>query len=104
MDTVYREDLYEALTEREQTILQLIDQGMSDHEIANALSLSRNTVKWYARRMFDKLHVKRRTQAVATARSLGLLHTPSFLDSGSNPITPMLAAPIIGRAQELTDL
>src|SRR5689334_10230739 len=101
MDTVYREDLYEALTEREQAILHLIAQGLSDHEIAHELSLSRNTVKWYVRRIFDKLHVKRRTQAVLTAQSLGLLPSLSSPDISPHPGTIVLPVPIVGRAQEL---
>lgn len=65
--------LIEPLSERELEILGLIAQGFSNHEIGERLFLALSTVKGYNRNMFDKLQVKRRTEAVARARSLGLI-------------------------------
>jgi LuxR family maltose regulon positive regulatory protein len=65
--------LIEPLSARELEILNLIAQGLSNHEIGECLFLALSTVKGYNRNMFDKLQVKRRTEAVARARRLGLL-------------------------------
>jgi DNA-binding NarL/FixJ family response regulator len=53
----------EPLTEREIEILQRLSNGLSDQQIADELYLSLNTVKWYNRRIYDKLGVRNRTQA-----------------------------------------
>ncbi|MBU7318156.1 LuxR C-terminal-related transcriptional regulator [Paenibacillus oleatilyticus] len=65
--------LIEPLSVRELEILQLVAQGLSNHEISERLFLALSTVKGYNRNIFDKLQVKRRTEAVARARELGLL-------------------------------
>jgi LuxR family maltose regulon positive regulatory protein len=54
-------------------VLQLIAQGLSNDEIGKRLFLALDTVKGHNRRIFDKLQVQRRTEAVARARELGLL-------------------------------
>jgi LuxR family maltose regulon positive regulatory protein len=54
-------------------VLQLIAQGLSNSEIAKRLHLALDTVKGHNRRIFEKLGVQRRTEAVARARALGLL-------------------------------
>ena len=63
----------EPLTEREEEILRLISAGLSNPEIARELCLSVNTVKWYTSRIFDKLDVAKRAQAVDRAHELNLL-------------------------------
>ena len=65
--------LIEPLSEREIEVLQLIAQGLSNREICNRLYLALSTVKGHNRNIFGKLHVQRRTEAVARARELGLL-------------------------------
>jgi ATP/maltotriose-dependent transcriptional regulator MalT len=50
-----------------------IAAGKSTREIAEALFVSENTVKTHAGRLYDKLGVRRRTQAVQEARRLRLL-------------------------------
>ncbi|MFN2148403.1 MAG: LuxR C-terminal-related transcriptional regulator, partial [Anaerolineales bacterium] len=67
--------LLEPLSEREIEVLQLLAQGMTNREIAADLFLSLNTVKVHTRNIYGKLGVKNRTQAVAEARTLGILHT-----------------------------
>ena len=62
-----------AITPRELEILDQIAAGKSTREIAQTLFVSENTVKTHASRVYDKLGVKRRTQAVQEARRLGLL-------------------------------
>jgi LuxR family maltose regulon positive regulatory protein len=65
--------LIEPLSQRELEVLRLIAQGLSNHEIGARLFLALDTVKGHNRRIFDKLQVQRRTEAVARARELGLL-------------------------------
>jgi LuxR family transcriptional regulator, maltose regulon positive regulatory protein len=65
--------LIEPLSERELDVLRLIAQGLSNHEISERLFLALSTVKGHNQRIFDKLQVQRRTEAVARARELGLL-------------------------------
>jgi LuxR family maltose regulon positive regulatory protein len=66
-------DLIEPLSEREQEVLQLIAEGLTNREIAARLYVTLNTVKAHTRNIFGKLGVKNRTQAVHKAKSLGVL-------------------------------
>ncbi|GIK71720.1 MAG: hypothetical protein BroJett021_07080 [Chloroflexota bacterium] len=66
--------LVDPLSPRELEILQLIADGLSNQEIGARLYLALDTVKGHNRRIFEKLQVQRRTEAVAKARALGLLH------------------------------
>lgn len=61
------------LTRRECEVLTLLAEGMANKQIAEALHMSPNTVKTHLSRLFTKLDVKRRTQAVQKARQLNLL-------------------------------
>jgi LuxR family maltose regulon positive regulatory protein len=65
--------LVEPLSERELEILQLLAQGLSNREIGERLFLAIPTVKGYNRNIFAKLQVRRRTEAVAHAREIGVL-------------------------------
>lgn len=65
--------LVEALTPRENEILLLMAQGMSNREIGDHLFLSAKTVENYSLTLYAKLAVKSRGQAVAKAREVGLL-------------------------------
>ena len=65
--------LVEPLSRRELEILKLIAQGLSNREIGERLFLALDTVKGHNRRIYDKLQVQSRTEAVARARELGLL-------------------------------
>lgn len=70
---IQQSKLIEPLSKRELEILQLIAQGLSNREISKRLFLALNTVKGHNQIIFDKLHVQRRTEAVARARELDLL-------------------------------
>ena len=63
----------EPLSQRELEVLRLIAGGLSNHEICERLFLALDTVKGHNRRIFEKLRVQRRTEAVARARELGLI-------------------------------
>jgi len=65
--------LVEPLSQRELEILKLITQGLSNREIGERLFLALDTVKGHNRRIFDKLQVQSRTEAIARARELDLL-------------------------------
>jgi NarL family two-component system response regulator LiaR len=61
------------LTARELEILGLIAQGLSNREIGEKLFVSENTVKTHASRLFEKMEVSRRVQAVQRGKELGLI-------------------------------
>ncbi|WP_179062821.1 LuxR C-terminal-related transcriptional regulator [Pseudomonas taiwanensis] len=61
------------LTLREFSVLQLVAQGLSNQEISERLFISLNTVKAHTVNINHKLGVKRRTQAVMRAKSMGML-------------------------------
>jgi LuxR family maltose regulon positive regulatory protein len=65
--------IVDPLSPRELEVLRLIAQGLSNREISTRLFLALSTIKGHSRIIFDKLHVQRRTEAVARARELGLL-------------------------------
>ena len=65
--------LIEPLSQRELEILKLISYGLSNREIGERLFLALDTVKGHNRKIFDKLQVQSRTEAVARAHELGLL-------------------------------
>jgi LuxR family maltose regulon positive regulatory protein len=67
------EALIEPLSEREREVLAAIAEGLSNQEIARRLTISERTVKWHASNIYGKLQVSNRTEAVARARSLGIL-------------------------------
>ena len=61
------------ITPREHEILLLIAEGLTNKEIGEKLFVSENTVKTHSYRLFEKLNVSRRVQAVQRARELGLI-------------------------------
>lgn len=61
------------ITPREHEILGLIAAGLSNREIGEKLFVSENTVKTHSSRLFDKLQVSRRTQAVQKGKEMGLI-------------------------------
>ncbi|MFD2519734.1 response regulator transcription factor [Emticicia soli] len=61
------------LSKRELEVLQLMATGLSNQEIAGQLFVSLNTIKTHTSKVFEKLDVKRRTQAVEKAKRLSLI-------------------------------
>ena len=69
------DDLQDAtLTEREQDVLDLLAEGLSNQRIAERLGISPHTVKFHIASIYDKLDARTRTQAVRHALDRGLLH------------------------------
>jgi DNA-binding NarL/FixJ family response regulator len=61
----------EELSKREAEVLGLLAQGYLCKEIAEAMGVSQHTVSTYSRRIYEKLHVHSRAQAVALYANLG---------------------------------
>jgi two-component system NarL family response regulator len=64
----------EPLSARELEILHLVARGMKNHEIAQQLSISANTVRNHVVSLLEKLGVRDRTEATAIAVQQGLVH------------------------------
>ncbi len=73
-DTPAHQPLVEPLTDRELEVLRLVAQGLSNHQIAAALTVVEGTVKTHLYNLCQKLGVAHRTAAVARARALHILH------------------------------
>ena len=61
------------ITAREFDVLQLVAAGRTNKEIAARLQVAPDTVKTHVARLYGKLGVRRRTEAVGRARELGIL-------------------------------
>lgn len=61
------------ISKREYEVLALLGTGMSNQEIADALFISQNTVKTHTSRLFEKLDVKNRTQAILKSKELRII-------------------------------
>jgi DNA-binding CsgD family transcriptional regulator len=61
------------LTQRECEILERLASGGSNKELARALGISPNTVKTHVARVYEKLEVQKRVQAIEKARDLSLI-------------------------------
>jgi NarL family two-component system response regulator LiaR len=61
------------LSKRELEVLKLMADGLSNQEIAERLFVSLNTIKTHSAQIFEKMEVKRRTQAVDMAKRLSII-------------------------------
>ncbi|QCB45380.1 response regulator transcription factor [Hydrogenophaga sp. PAMC20947] len=61
------------LSGREQEVLEFITKGFTSEEIAGLMSISRHTVLTFVRRIYRKLEVNSKTEAIFEARNQGLL-------------------------------
>ncbi len=102
MDALIVQD---ALSEREIEIVELLNEGLTNREIANKTGLTLYTVKWYLKQIYSKLHVNNRTQAATKARELGLFdNKPESVATKPAPIIalPETLTPFYGRQDELS--
>ena len=86
-------DVKDEVTPREREVLKLVAGGATNKEIASALSISDNTVKYHMRNIMDKLQVRNRAQMAAYGATGGM--SASLSDSlaesgGSRPGNPLL--------------
>lgn len=65
--------IYGRLTAKELEILRLVGCGMRNREIGSRVGLTEGSVKWYMQQVYDKVGVRRRSQAVERARQFGLI-------------------------------
>jgi two-component system, NarL family, nitrate/nitrite response regulator NarL len=89
-----RNDTY--LTKRELEVLALINRGLSNGEIGNALTIELATVKNHVHSILQKLGVQRRTQATAWFRSRAARFPGP--PEGSHELSPQNAGPLAGAA------
>ena len=61
------------ISRRELEVLQLMAEGCSNQEIADRLFVSLSTVKTHSSSLFEKLEVRRRTQAIEKAQRMQLI-------------------------------
>lgn len=66
-------EVYEALTYQELNVIQLMERGYTNKEIANQLYLTEGTIKVYSHHIYQKLQVKNRTQAIVRAKEVALI-------------------------------
>lgn len=69
----YNQLLKAGISKREADILLLINDGLSNQQIANKLFISENTIKKHISNIFQKLQVERRTEAIRKARELSTM-------------------------------
>jgi LuxR family maltose regulon positive regulatory protein len=64
-----------ALTPKERRVLELLARNLSNKEIAMAMQIGEETIKWHLKNVFGKLGASSRKQVVRRAQLLGLLET-----------------------------
>jgi LuxR family maltose regulon positive regulatory protein len=63
----------EQLSDTQLKIVALLAVGRTNQEIASELSITVGTAKWHMHQIFSKLQVRNRTEAVASARRIGIV-------------------------------
>lgn len=95
--------LAKPLTEREEQILRLLAEELSDRAIAQRLTLAVSTVKWYVRQLYARFGVENRYEAVQYAQALGLIRRATTR-SAPAPTLPSPVIPFVGREREIAEL
>jgi|GEM_PF-1337620 len=94
------------LKDRELEVLALMAERQSNQEIADTLGIGYETVRWYARHIYEKLHVSNRKEAATKAIELGLLETQDSTETQSSTAQfnqpPHQLSSFVGRAEHLT--
>ena len=92
--------ILEPLTRREQEILALLAERLSNNEIARKLTLAPSSVKWYTKQIFAKLGINTRQQVADRAKELGLLKANTPKQPTANNL-PVSMTPFIGRQAQV---
>ena len=103
-DKFSKKELANDLTWREQEVLALLSERLTNREIANRLHLAESTVKDYVGKILGKLYVKNRRQAVEQGKALGLLNLGEKKAEASLSKLPSEPTPFIGRVDELEEI
>lgn len=73
------------LTAREQQILNLVAEGLTNRQISSTLSVSESTVENHMHHIFVKLGISNRAQAVAHAFQMRITLSSKMFENGGNP-------------------
>jgi predicted ATPase/DNA-binding CsgD family transcriptional regulator len=92
------------LTWREQEVLMLLSERLTNREIADRLHLAEVTVKDYVGKILSKLYVKNRRQAVERAKALGLLDDDRRTVVSPSTHLPAEPTPFVGRREEIVEI
>jgi DNA-binding NarL/FixJ family response regulator len=84
------------LTSRENQVVNLVAEGISNREIAEQLSIKENTVKKSLLRIYDKLGISNRVELVLYA----LTHRDTYCSNGSHELSPSRPVSVLGRDGE----
>ena len=95
--------LVEPLTRREQEILELIVEDLTNSQIAEKLFLAPNSVKWYVKQIYAKLDVSERAQVAVRALELGLVHKETQTTQTKHNL-PFAVTPFIGRQSQVAQI
>jgi predicted ATPase/DNA-binding CsgD family transcriptional regulator len=98
------DELVEDLTWREQEVLTLLAERLTNREIGDRLHLAETTVKSHVGSIISKLGVKNRRQVVERATELGLLDSERKSAPKPANALPPEPTPFIGRVKELTEI
>ena len=99
-EEVYADDL----TWREQEVLVLLSERLTNREIAERLHLAESTVKDYVVNILSKLYVKNRRQAVERGKALGLLDSDQRTEVRPLVNLPAEPTPFVGRTNEVLEI
>ncbi len=83
VDTIQQQQLADELTEREVEVLTLVAAGLRNSQIAEEMFLTEQTIKNYLRKIFEKLMVETRVEAVVLGIKLGLINIDNSDDRPS---------------------
>jgi predicted ATPase/DNA-binding CsgD family transcriptional regulator len=93
----------EPLTRQELEVLRRLASDLYNREIADALQLAPNSIKWYTRQIYAKLGVSSRKEAIQRAGNIGLLN-PEVPPGFRLKDLPVSLTPFIGRQDELRQI
>jgi len=103
-DLIGGETFADDLTWREQDVLALLAERLTNQEIAQQLHLAESTVKDYVGNILSKLDAKNRREAVERAQALGLLDGERKTAAAPATNLPPERTPFVGREHELTEI
>ena len=108
MNELQAHNWIEPLSAREVQILRLISDGLSNREIAQKLSLSLDTIKWYNKQIYGKLGVSSRSQATKLAAGQGILEQKIPAEQGEEKgrpgNLPAQLTSFVGREKEIAQI